>query len=96
MTKETEAEREARELKMMEEAGGPAEFVSAWREMWAHPEDWTEAMKAAHVRRKTAVDACMTALAELDDRDRAVVKDRLRDLWDVEEGTLDPSEVSEW
>jgi hypothetical protein len=64
--------------------------------MWARRDLWTGEMGAAHARRLAAVEACLAALADLDDADRHVVKDRLRDLFDVEDGELDPSEVSEW
>ena len=47
------------------------------------------------MRRKAAVEACLAALDSLNDHDREMAKDRLRDLWDIEEGNLDPSEVSE-
>jgi hypothetical protein len=57
---------------------------------------WTDEMRAAHARRLAAVEACLVALAELDAADRHVVKDRLRDLFDVEDGELDPSEISAW
>jgi hypothetical protein len=95
MTKKTRAQRDTEVIALAQEIG-PGELTAAWREMWADREGWTEEMKTTHVRRKTAVDACIAALAELDDEDRYIVKDRLRDLWDVEEGVLDPSDVSEW
>ena len=49
-----------------------------------------------HARRKAAVDDCVFALADLDDVERGIVKDRLRDLFDLEDGELDPSDVTPW
>jgi hypothetical protein len=49
-----------------------------------------------HARRKRVVDDCLFALADLDDIERGIVKDRLRDLFDLEEGLLDPSDVTPW
>jgi hypothetical protein len=89
MTKETKTQRETRVLEMVQEIG-----AAAWRKTWADREAWSEEMKMAHARRLKAIETCMAALAELNDNDRAVAKDRLRDLWDVEEGELDPSQVS--
>ena len=53
-------------------------------------------MREIHARRKTAVDACLSALADLSDNERSIVKDRLRDLFDLEEGLLKPSDLSDW
>jgi hypothetical protein len=57
---------------------------------------WTHEMQEIHARRKAAVDDCLIALADLDDNDRYIVKDRLRDLFDLEEGRLDPPDVTPW
>jgi hypothetical protein len=57
---------------------------------------WLDEMRAVRARQKTAVDKCLAALAGLDDHDRMIVKDRLRDLFDVEDGELDQSEISDW
>ena len=57
----------------------------------------TNEMRERHARRKAAVDACLFALAALGDgNDRSIAKDRLRDLFDLEEGLLKPSDVSLW
>ena len=53
-------------------------------------------MRELHERRKTAVNDCLFALAGLDAVERSIVKDRLRDLFDLEEGVLDPSDVTPW
>jgi hypothetical protein len=57
---------------------------------------WTDEMQEVHAHRKVAVDACLAALADLDDSDRYIVTDRLRDLFDLEDRLLDPSDVSPW
>jgi hypothetical protein len=67
-----------------------------YKEMMRRRDLWTDEMREIHAARKAAVDACLSALAGLDDIERGIVKDRLRDLFDLEEGLLDPSDVSEW
>ena len=53
-------------------------------------------MREIHARRKSAVNDCLFALAGLDDIERGIVKDGLRDLFDLEEGLLHPSDVAPW
>jgi hypothetical protein len=67
-----------------------------YKEMMRQRDLWTEGMRDAHARRKTAVDDCLFALAGLDANERSIVKDRLRDLFDLEEGVLDSSDVNPW
>jgi hypothetical protein len=66
MTKKSQRERD---MELMKKVSDDPDFTARWRAMWADRESWTDAMKAAFVRRKTAVDACIAALAELDDED---------------------------
>lgn len=68
----------------------------AYKELMRRRDLWTDEMRELHARRKTAVDDCMFALADLDGAERSIVKDRLRDLFDLEEGVLDPSDVTPW
>jgi hypothetical protein len=68
----------------------------AYKEMMRRRDLWTDEMREIHARRKAAVDDCLLALADLDDTDRQIVKDRLRDLFDLEDGALDPSDISAW
>jgi hypothetical protein len=67
-----------------------------YKEMMQRRDLWTEEMRGVHARRKTAVDDCLFALANLDDVERNIVKDRLRDLFDLEDGVLDSSDVTPW
>jgi len=67
-----------------------------YKEMMRRRDLWTDEMREIHERRKTAVNDCLFALAGLDDTERGIVKDRLRDLLDLEEGLLDPSDVTPW
>ena len=62
----------------------------------AERSSWTNEMRETHARRKAAVDACIAALAGLDDEDRYIVKDRLLDLFDLADGKLEPSDVTPW
>jgi hypothetical protein len=64
------------------------------KEMMRRRDLWTGEMREIHARRKAAVDDCLFALADLGDNDRYIVKDRLRDLFDLEDGLLDPSDVT--
>jgi hypothetical protein len=43
-----------------------------------------------------AVDACLVVLANLAERDRSAVRHQLEDLFDVEDGEKDPSEIDGW
>jgi hypothetical protein len=63
-------------------------YMMRRRDLWTH-EIWE-----LHARRKTAVDDCLFALADRDAVERGIVKDRLRDLFDLEDGLLDPSDVT--
>jgi hypothetical protein len=67
-----------------------------YKEMMRRRDLWTDEMREIHERRKTAVNDCLFVLAGLDDTERGIVKDRLRDLFDLEEGLLDPSDVTPW
>ena len=67
-----------------------------FKEMMRRRGLWTDEMKETHKRRKVAVEKCLSALADLSDNDRYIVKDRLRDLFDIEDGELEPSTISEW
>jgi hypothetical protein len=67
-----------------------------YKEMMRRRDLWTDEMREIHERRKAAVTDCLFALAGLDDIERGIVKDRLRDLFDLEEGLLDPSDVAPW
>jgi hypothetical protein len=66
------------------------------KEMMRRRDLWTDEMREIHERRNTAVNDCLFAIAGLDDIERGIVKDRLRDLFDLEEGLLDPSDVAPW
>ena len=67
-----------------------------YKEMMRRRDLWTDEMRELHERRKTAVNDCLFALAGLDAVERSIVKDRLGDLFDLEEGVLDPSDVTPW
>jgi hypothetical protein len=67
-----------------------------YKEMMRRRDLWTDEMRELHARRKEAVDDCLLALADLDDVERSIVKDRLRDLFDLEDGLLHPSDVTPW
>ena len=67
-----------------------------YKEMMRRRDLWTDEMREIHARRKEAVDDCLLALADLDDVERSIVKDRLRDLFDLEDGLLRPSDVTPW
>jgi hypothetical protein len=67
-----------------------------YKELMRRRDLWTDEMREIHARRKAAVDDCLFALADLDDNEHTIVKDRLRDLFDLEDGLLDPSDVTPW
>jgi hypothetical protein len=67
-----------------------------YKEMMRRRDLWTDEMREIHERRKTAVNDSLFALAGLDDIERGIAKDRLRDLFDLEEGLLHPSDVAPW
>jgi hypothetical protein len=67
-----------------------------YKEMMRRRDLWTDEMREIHARRKEAVDDCLFALAGLNDADRCIVKDCLRDLFDLEDGLLNPSDVTPW
>jgi hypothetical protein len=51
-------------------------------------------MKAARARRRAPYKEGETRRSS--DHDYEMVKNRLRDLWDIQEGRLDRSEISVW
>ena len=67
-----------------------------YKEMMSRRDLWPDEMREIHERRKAAVDDCLFAIAGLDAADRSIVKDRLRDLFDLEEGILSSDDVSSW
>jgi hypothetical protein len=67
-----------------------------YKEMMRRRDLWTDDVREIHARRKVAVDACLAALAGLDKFERDIVKDRLLDLFDLEDGVLEPSDVTPW
>jgi hypothetical protein len=69
---------------------------SVHEEMMRRRDLWTDEMREIHARRKAAVDACLAAIAGLDRFERDIVKDRLLDLFDLEDGVLEPADVTPW
>ena len=67
-----------------------------YKDMMRRRDLWTGGMREFHARCKAAVDDCLFALADLDASERSLVKDRLRELFDLEEGLLNPSDVTAW
>ena len=78
------------------EEADPGSLHDEYKEMMQRRDVWTDEMRETHERRKEAVDSCLLMLAGLDANDRYIVKDRLRDIFDLEDGELDPSALSAW
>jgi hypothetical protein len=79
-----------------DEVGETMRLHHEYKEMMSRRDLWPDEMRDIHERRKAAVDDCLFALAGLDAADRSIVKDRLRDLFDLEEGILSSDDVSSW
>ena len=83
-------------LEMLASGQSGEDVHDEYRAMMARRYLWTDEMRETHARRKKAVDACIVALAGLNDEDRYIVKDRLLDLFDLADGKLEPSDMSPW